>query len=94
MLRTLSTLSLLLASGIAVAAQNDAAPAPVQDERPTITSFGELRPGGNAFNPVYSFQQIPQKRAVARGQAEKQPETAPPAAVPAQNEGSGEVQEL
>ena len=89
MMRTLATLSLVLACGVAAAAET----APVQkiDEPLTMTSFGQLRKGGNAFNPVYTFQVIPAKAKVAKTEAKPEPKEEP-VATPSQSEG--EVQEL
>jgi len=86
------TLSLLLLSGIAAAAE---AP-PVQriDEPLTMTSFGQLRKGGNAFSPVYTFQRIPAKARVASKPEARPAQKPEPAATPAEHEGSGEVREL
>jgi hypothetical protein len=92
MIRTLSTLSLVLACGIAAAAETP----PVQaiDEPLTMNSFGKLQKGGNRFSPVYTFQQIPAKPRVIAKTAKTPVEKAEPAPAPAQNEGRGEVQEL
>jgi hypothetical protein len=90
MIRTLFTLSLVLACGIAAAETE-----PVQriDEPLTMTSFGQLRKGGSRFNPVYTFQHIPAKARVAK-KSEAKPAQKPEPATPAEHEGSGEVREL
>jgi hypothetical protein len=92
MKRTLSTLSLALACGIAAAAETP----PVQtiDEPLTMNSFGKLEKGGNRFSPVYTFQQIPAKpRAIAKTEKKPAAKTEPVPA-PAQSDGRGDVQEL
>ena len=86
MVRTISTLSLLLVCGIAAATP----PPPEQpDERPTLDSYGNERPGGNAFSPVFTMQQQPARKRAAP----EQRECDEPAA-PAWTEGTGGIEEL